>query len=111
MMGIGLLVVVYHNMGDLRGFLESLQAFPVRSPNCPTFLTVTLVEASKFEEETAKKLILKYFPADQVQLRSFEGNIGYARACNDAALAWSEDPKLTTYAFFNADTEMRRGVL
>jgi GT2 family glycosyltransferase len=42
----------------------------------------------------------------------YANNVGYARSCNEAARDLSGDhPEIDTFAFFNADTELREGVL
>jgi GT2 family glycosyltransferase len=106
-MSIGVVVVAYHDMSDLRGFLESFQSF--RS-QVETSLVISLVDTNEAECRIVDNLITKYC-SGQVQWRSFSENIGYARACNDAVAQWVDDPEITTYALFNADTELRSGVL
>ena len=107
--GIGIAVISYHSTKDLRLFLQSFNASDV---SVPVKLTVSLVDCDEIELKDTLQLIRSFHLEDVSVVVPYQGqNVGYGRACNDAATLWDEEPTLRTYAFFNADTELRPGVL
>jgi GT2 family glycosyltransferase len=66
------------------------------------------VEATDEEVEHAKRLGATLFDSWAVSVH--RGNVGYARACNEAAERLG-DQAMDTYAFFNADTRITSGAL
>jgi GT2 family glycosyltransferase len=74
-------------------------------------LNVIVVDARPGETEAAVALVDTDFLRTRSQVITLEDNVGYARACNDGALWSALDPEVDTYVFFNADTELRPGVL
>jgi len=99
--GIDLVVVSYHSGADLAKFVQSYN--DSKPPDFETRLLVFLVEAEA--QEIADATLMAPF-----ELCWSPKNIGYNRACNAAADILAESPS-DVLAFFNADTELRPGVL
>lgn len=111
---LGLAVVSYHSTPDLKRFLDSLR----RSvPELNMDVLVQVVAATEVEVKDTEDLLCRYvdetdlWGALSVSYNAFYDNVGYAKACNDAAAQFGSDLAIDTYAFFNADTEVRPGVL
>lgn len=99
--GIDMTVVSWHTMGDLRNFVRSYEK--CRPTDLPTRLLVFLVEAT--DEEIREAITWGH---DVMWDRE---NVGYNIACNIAAKAFLGEHCREVIAFFNADTELRPGVL
>lgn len=99
--GMDLVVVSWHTMGDLRSFVQSYDQF--RPETMHTRLLVFLVEATDQEIREAVT-----WGHDVMWERE---NVGYNVACNIAAQAFAGEHCREVIAFFNADTELRAGVL
>lgn len=100
--GIDLVVVSYHSPADLARFVQSYE--DCKPTDLPTRLMVYLVEADP--DEIADAALLPSF-----KLCWSSRNIGYNCACNEAADAYATHGPSDVIAFFNADTELRPGVL
>ena len=107
--GIGIAVISYHSTKDLR---LSFQSFNASDVSVPVKLTVSLVDCGEIELKDTLQLIRAFHLEDVSTVVPYRGlNVGYGHASNDTATLWDEEPTLRTYAFFNADTELRPGVL
>lgn len=98
--GLDLVVVSWHTMGDLARFVQSYDEH--KPSGLPTRLLIFLVEATDEEIRQATT-----WGHDVLWDRE---NVGYNIACNTAARAYSGQAR-EAIAFFNADTELRAGVL
>lgn len=102
--GVDVIVVNYRTPSDLHGFVESFKEVQFE---VPTSLHIANVDP---EDEDR---IVAHAAVDTVEVPcgavGFKSNIGYATACNRVA-SWISEPRATV-AFFNADTELRPGVL
>jgi GT2 family glycosyltransferase len=105
---IGVAVIAYHHLKDLQGFMEG---FKLSSSSSVSSLVISLVESNYSEVEQVERMAYNYQKNVPVAIRYHDANIGYARACNDAALVLGASSGTRTYAFFNADTVLRPGVL
>lgn len=98
-----LVVVSYHSDADLAKFVQSYE--DSKPTDIETRLMIYLVEATGSEIASAASLS----PYD---LRWERDNVGYNYACNDAAdIFATEYTPSPVIAFFNADTELRPGVI
>lgn len=107
---LGLAVVSYHSEPDLKRFLASYRA---ASPSVPLHMAVVLVDVTDVELQEAQRLVPLYLdglPSTEAIIATYRSNVGYNRACNDAA-TWFGERCCSTYAFFNCDTELRVGAL
>lgn len=103
---LDMVVVSYHSERDLQKFLQSCDAYP---PDCEASLLVVDVE-SPSPAPTPFWWGLSQHGEDNDRAGMRFGhpeNVGYARACNDAASRRQGD----IIGFFNADTELRPGTL
>lgn len=102
--GIDVVVVSYRTPDDLDGFMNSLD---LAWPSVP--YTVTMVNVAPLYEDDlcAFEWLTAEDYGHDVDVMSWEQNIGYARACNHAASVTNSE----VIAFFNADTRLHRGVL
>lgn len=107
-LGVDAVVVEYHTPDDLRGFLESWDACAGDRDR----LSVALVDPSPESLRVADG-----FYGGIHNLLTFDANVGYARACNEAAghLRCDEadgfEPRGDVTALFNADTRLTPGIL
>ena len=89
-----------------------LQSFNASDVSVPVKLTVSLVDCGEIELKDTLQFIRSFHLEEGSVVVPYRGqNVGYGRACNDAATLWDEEPTLRTYAPFNADTKLRPGVL
>ncbi|MGH2868994.1 MAG: glycosyltransferase, partial [Solirubrobacteraceae bacterium] len=106
MKAVELVVVNYHTPADLSRFCESLLSSP---PGIPWHLTVVNVDSAEPDRlayaQIEERFKLSEF-ANQIGCWDAVGNIGYARACNEAALKANPFPH-EYLAFFNADVTLR----
>lgn len=100
-----MVVVNYQTPGDLRRFCDSVLANP---PEIDWHLIVVNVDP-RLPDKKESVGIQKLFSSTGVDVTvlNIVGNVGYARACNKAATLRSWD----YIGFFNADTELRPGVV
>lgn len=106
---IGIVVVSYHANEDLTNFCWSLVK---ADPQIPFSVNIQLVEVTPEELEVAEGLVdMLAEKATFAGITTHVDNCGYARACNDGAHWTNLIVDADTYAFFNADTEIRPGVL
>lgn len=98
-----LVVVAYHSTSDLERFVASYER--CQPELLETTLTIVLVEAT--DEEIAATQRLGRADA----LYAHPTNVGYNVACNEAARENGSLYPLDTIGFFNADTELKPGVL
>lgn len=96
-MSIDLIVVNYHTPDDLAAFFVSLDRFP---PTVPATLTVVDVEARGGPATLG-------WAGGTARRMAIPDNIGYARACNLAAMDGAGD----VVALFNADVEVTPNAL
>lgn len=99
--GIDIVVVSYHTQNDLKRFIDSYHRY--QPDTVDTRLMISLVEATPLELEEALGWGhgVTHEPI----------NVGYNRACNEAAAIFAADGPREVIGFFNADTELRAGVL
>ena len=104
---LGAVVIGYHSTPDLFQFMKAWDAYN----DIDAELELVLVECTQAEWEHSNSLW-----GDSVALTRFEDNLGYGKACNigigmyvDGCWTTNETPD--TYAVFNADVEIRPGVL
>lgn len=106
---LGAGVVAYHAMGDLDKFLNAWENYKGGHVS----LGIFLVEATDAELQIAEK----DFRFQNSVVEHSGTNIGYGRSCNyipstlDIIALRDNLPLPDTYAFFNADTCIREGVL
>lgn len=105
--GVDVVVVNYQTPTDLRDFLRS---FVKVQFEVPCTLYVVNVEPQKADAEVVEhELDGVKVPVGYALCPS---NVGYARACNTAAVAIKDyNRPRKTLAFFNADTRLEDGVL
>lgn len=96
-------MVAYHSTTDLERFVQSYER--CQPELLETILTIVLVEATEEEIAATQRFSRSY------NLRFHPANIGYNVACNHAAREIGIIYPLNTMAFFNADTELKPGVL
>lgn len=105
--GVDVVVVNYRTPEDLRGFIRSFKDVQYE---VPATLHVVNVDPTPDDMRVAEVEL-----ADILTPVSFSvhpSNVGYAKACNGAAMAIAQlDTPRQTIAFFNADTRLRPGVL
>jgi GT2 family glycosyltransferase len=96
---LGAVVVSYHSIPDLKLFLASWEKYNTIDAE----LRGVFVEANDEDANFMPEVV-----HEDHLYASYGDNIGYGRACNEMALSL---PDSDTLAFFNADTELREGVL
>jgi GT2 family glycosyltransferase len=94
---IDIVVVNYHSPNDLDEFIESLERFPVQAD---ASLTIMEVDTEPYVHD----FVWNGKPGRTVGV---EGNIGYARACNQGAALGQRD----IIALFNADVVLSKGAI
>lgn len=98
--GVDLVVVNYRTADDLLGFMRSYIESDITVPNTLTVVNVQPDgDSVGVVHAMSQEMSFLYMEHDD--------NIGYARACNRA----SYPPDREIIAFFNADTELRPGVV
>jgi GT2 family glycosyltransferase len=90
-MSLSAVVVNYRTPADLRGFIDSFEAHPPRVDHDLTVVNVA--------PEPSDRLVAQSYAGRYIE---FTDNVGYARACNRAALVTKGD----ILAFFNADVRL-----
>jgi GT2 family glycosyltransferase len=100
--GVDLVVVNYRTPGDLARYLSAIEQSP---PTTPTSLTIVNVEPTSKDDAVAARFA--DLPIENVSIVAHETNVGYARACNDAASRGGR-PYL---AFTNADVVLTPGAI
>lgn len=96
--GVDLVVVNYQTPLDLERFLQSYEDVEIEIPHSLHVVNVCPTDADRHVATNAGVPFL---------YNEWDTNIGYARACNRAS-EWSDRKVM---AFFNADTELRVGVV
>lgn len=105
--GVDVVVVNYRTPDDLRGFIKSFAAVQFEVPATLFVVNVEPLEADADAVDEALEDVVV-----PVGYALCPTNIGYAKACNQAAtaIAGFNRPR-RTLAFFNADTRLAPGVL
>lgn len=98
--GIDIIVVNYQSPEDLYGFLTSYQELDIEIPH-----TLHVVSVCPTEED--RRIVQQAACGAPFLYTEHNENVGYARACNEAASV----PDREVLAFFNADTVLWPGVL
>lgn len=98
--GVDLVVVNYRTADDLLGFLRSYQEADISIPH-----TLTVVNVCPGSDDIG--VVHQVAMETQLLYMEHDENVGYARACNAAVAI----PDREIVAFFNADTELRPGVV
>jgi GT2 family glycosyltransferase len=112
-------VVNYRTPDDLEGFLASWKA------HAPDWAHLTIVNVDPLEQDIAiaaagiddviyrvGKIAIgttAHIRVDNMTYYQYSENIGYAKACNNAAMNAPDDADV--FAFFNADTRIGPGVI
>lgn len=104
--GVDVVVVNYRTPDDLRRFVDSFIEVQHEVMNA----RLTIVDVDPLPEHVNLSDELTDLVQPSMWIVSHE-NCGYARACNLAAYELLEIDPMSTIAFFNADTELRSGVL
>lgn len=95
--GIDAIVVNYRTPNDLERFVRSWEKFGAGSH-------LHVVQVDPLEEDLA---VMGSFSHPDIHVQCTRTNVGYARAVNSAAATGNRE----ILAIFNADTELREGVL
>lgn len=98
--GVDMVVVNYHTPADLQAFWRS---YLVHAPEVDHTLTVVNVAANDEDISTSNGFSL----FRGVSVVNTTENVGYSGACNTASTYGDKE----VIAFFNADTELRPGVV